>query len=721
MKKDHTINDLISLAETYLPKEHISLIKEAYDYAAKKHEGQFRLSREPYIMHPLEVSIILVSLKQDSFSIIAGLLHDTLEDSNATKDEIKQLFGPDVCYLVEGVTKLGALNFTSEEEHLAENFRKLFLAMAKDLRVVIIKLADRLHNMRTLNFLSKDRQIRMAKETKEIFVPLAHRLGMGSIKWELEDLSFYYLKHEEFQKIKHLVASRREERETYIHNFTKMIEPIAQKVCAHAKILGRPKHFFSIYKKMQAQRCSYEEVYDTLGVRIMVDTLSQCYELFGLIHAKFKPINRRIKDYIAIPKSNLYQSLHTTVIGPEGKNIELQIRTFEMDQIAENGIAAHWRYKEGKAQDKYNADFTWLTQIVETLKEHASPGEHIQNLKLDLFEDEVFIFTPKGDVHCLPKGATPLDFAYKVHTEVGHACTGAKIHGEIVPLDYVLKSGDQIEILASKKQQPKISWLNLVKTHQAKNKIKQWFRKQKVEENLEKGKELLEQTLINAGFVPKFVFNSERFIEIIKRFNQIKAEEFFIQIGLGEILPGIIVKYLVEEESKTKVVSEAEILKDYQPKITKKPAKQGIKVLGASSIMVQFAKCCMPIPYDEIIGFVTKGYGVTIHRKSCKNILNLSGVDRDRIIDVEWEEANLNRNYAMTIVIEAFDRLGILKDVISKITETKTNIIEVKSKTLLKGGNIKTTIVVDVKDLDHFESIKKAIQSVSDVYSVYRV
>lgn len=721
MKKNHSITDLVELVEAYLPEEQVCLIKKAYDYAEKKHSGQFRLSEEPYIIHPLEVSIILAKLKQDASTIAAGLLHDTLEDSNATKEEIKHLFGSDVYHLVEGVTKLGSLNFTSEEEHLAENFRKLFLAMAKDIRVVIIKLSDRLHNMRTLNFLPYDRQIRMAKETKEIFVPLAHRLGMGSIKWELEDLSFYYLKPDEFQKIKQLVASRREERETYINNFVQLIEPIVKKVCGHAKIKGRPKHFFSIFKKMQAQRCSYEEVYDTLGVRIVVDNLSQCYELFGLIHAEFKPINSRIKDYIAMPKSNLYQSLHTTVIGPEGKNVELQIRTFEMDQIAENGIAAHWRYKEGKVQEKYNADFSWLTEIVETLKEQSSPKEYIQNLKLDLFEDEVFIFTPKGDVHSLPKGSTPLDFAYKIHTEIGHSCIGAKIHGEIVPLDYVLKSGDQIEVLTGKQQKPKISWLNIVKTHQAKTKIKQWFKKQKSEENMIKGKEALDQSLINAGFVPKNIIASVLFEDILKRLNLNKPDDLYLQIGLGEILPTLITKYLAEEEAKTKVTTEAELLKDYQQKTDRKTAKQGVKVLGESNILVQFAKCCMPIPYDDIIGFVTKGYGVTVHRKTCKNIINLTLENKERLIDVDWETANLNKHYAVTIVVEAFDRLGILKDIITKITETKTNILEVKSKTLLKGGNIKTTIMIDIKDLAHFESIKKAIQNISDVYSVYRL
>ncbi len=702
----------------YLSEDNQKLIQKAYDYAEKKHQNQFRLSKEPYIIHPLAVALILADLKQDASTISAGLLHDTLEDCDANKEELIELFGDDIYHLVEGVTKLNKLNFTSEEEHLVENFRKLFLAMAKDLRVVVIKLADRLHNMRTLKYLTPERQIRMAKETKEIFAPLAHRLGIGAIKWELEDLAFYYLHPQEFRDIKKLVASKREEREQYINNFVTLIKEIVFTVCTKAYVSGRPKHFFSIYKKMQQQHCSYEKVYDTLGVRIIVENINQCYEILGLIHGRFKPITGRIKDFIAMPKSNMYQSLHTTVIGPEGKNVELQIRTFEMDAVAENGIAAHWRYKEDKTQTKFNADFSWITDIISILKEKDSPGESMQNLKLDLFEDEVFIFTPKGDVQVLPKGATPLDFAYKVHTEIGHTCIGAKVQGEIVPLDYVLKSGDQLEILTSKKSSPKISWLDLVTTHQAKTKIKQWFKKQNFDENLIKGKTALEQSLINEHFSPKEVFNSEDMEIILKKFNLTKLEELYIKIAHTEITPQIFLKYLKEIENKKQGKKDLDLSKII--KTEKKISKGIVKVLGESNIPIQFAKCCTPIPGDDIIGFITKGYGVTVHRQNCKNIINMSKENQPRLIEVTWSDTVNQKNYAFTIVVEAFDRMGLLKDIISKITETKTNIIEIKSKTIHKGGNIRATIVVDIQDFSHFDHLKKSIQSIADVYNVYR-
>lgn len=719
--KESTIQDLIQRAKAYLPPEDLGRIQKAFEFAQKAHCGQCRMSHEPYICHPLEVAITLAELEQDSSTIVAGLLHDTLEDCQVTPEDIQREFGEEIYQLVDGVTKLGKLDFRSEEEHLVENFRKMFLAMAKDLRVILIKITDRLHNMRTLKYLPPDRQQRMARETREIFAPLAHRLGMGSIKWELEDLCFYYLEPEAFQKVKNLVSARREEREFYIQHFIDSIQELVYSVCPDAKIVGRPKHFYSIYKKLIQQKCSFDDLYDTLGVRVIVHDLRECYEIFGLVHSKYKPVSHRIKDFIAMPKSNMYQSLHTTIIGPDGKFLELQIRTVEMDQIAEYGIAAHWKYKEGLPHDKRpDVDFSWLRQILESQDEKASPNEYLQNIKLNLFEDEVFIFTPKGDVQSLPKGAVPLDFAYKIHTEVGHRYTGAKVNGEIVSLDYVLRNGDRVDILTSKVPNPKIHWLNLVKTNQAKNKIKQWFKKQTFQKSIEKGKEALEEDLNQANYVPKEVLVYEKLEDFLTKHHCKKLEDLYFQIGLGEMNPQTVVKYLNELQKPSSDSLESSTVSSKTFGKPRPLSKHGVRVQGATSIDVHFSKCCNPVPGDEIIGFVTKGCGVSIHRKECRNISTLPEEQKARLMEAEWDQHEREKLYPATLIIEAFDRLGLLKDIIGKITETKTNIVEIKSKTIHAGGNAKIELVVDIRDFDHLNELKSIIKGISDVYAIYR-
>lgn len=725
-QKEQIIADLIQLTETYLPPQSIERIQKAYDFANSHHAGQSRMSNQPYISHPLAVACTLAELELDSSTIIAALLHDTIEDCQVTKEEIISHFDEEIYNLVDGVTKLGKLNFHSEEEHLVENFRKMFLAMAKDLRVILIKLADRLHNMRTLKYLSRDKQIKIARETREIFSPLAHRLGMGNIKWELEDLCFYYLEPEEFQTIKNLVAGRRDDREDYIKTFVNGIKTLVEPVCPNAKVIGRPKHFYSIYKKLLKQKCTYDDLYDTLGVRIIVSTIKECYEIFGLVHSKYKPVSHRIKDFIAMPKSNMYQSLHTTVIGPEGKFVEIQIRTFEMDLIAENGIAAHWKYKEGQStQKKPDVDFSWLRQIIDSQNEKSSPIEYLQDLKLNLFEDEVFIFTPKGDVQILPKDSTPLDFAYKIHTEIGHRCIGAKVNGEIVNLDYVLQNGDRIDILTTKIPNPKLHWLNIVHTNQAKAKIKQWFKKQLAQETIERGKTLLEEALKEAHSTLKEFVSHEKFDEFLTKHHSKKIEEIYTQIAVGELSFQAIIKFLHIHDKKIDTTDSGAISSDLLQGVTiapktKKTSGNGIKVLGYSNVEVHMAKCCDPLPGDAIIGFITKGYGVSVHRKECRNILSLTPELQKRLMEVEWDLQQKDMTYPVTLTIEAFDRIGLLKDIINKVSELKTNILNINSKTNKQDGNVRVELTIEILNFKHLNEVKASIKNISDVYNIYR-
>lgn len=719
MKNVYTLIYLQDRIRQYMSEASLQLVTRAYEFAKKAHEGQTRLSGEPFIHHPLAVACILAELEQDPPTVSAALLHDTVEDSGITPEQVTKVFGEDICRLVEGVTKLGQLSFESKEEEQAENFRKMFLAMAKDLRVVIIKLADRLHNMRTLKYMTPEKQQRIARETREIFSPLAHRLGMWTLKWELEDLAFYYLQPTEFQTIKKQVSSRREEREQYVEKLLNVLHHlIVENANIPAKISGRPKHFYSIYKKLTAQNLTFDELYDTLGVRIIVDTLRECYEVLGLVHTQYRPLSGRFKDYIAMPKSNMYQSLHTTVIGPEGKPVEIQIRTRDMHAVAESGIAAHWRYKEGDSRTNFDGDFAWLRQILESERERETPGDFLQNLKLDLFIDEVFIFTPKGDVQVLPKGASPLDFAYKIHTEIGHCTVGAKVNSQIVPLAYTLQSGDRLEILTSKTPNPKLDWLRFVHTRHAKAKIKQWFKKQDQQKTVARGREKLEKLLVFMGYVPKEVLHKDRLEKLLFGLHLSREEELYIQVAEGEISAkslSPILQTVLEKVAAPQTVPVLPLRSSNRPK-----SGLPIAVMGETGVMVSLAKCCTPVIGDAIVGYVTIGHGVSIHRTECKNILGLFEEEKMRVVDVEWTEEN-HSCFATTLQIDAFDRIGILQDLIQRITDTRINIQEVKTKTYKTGGRMRATIRIDVSDLQVLHKLKNSLSQVNDVFSVTRV
>ena len=714
MKTIKTYPDLLKKAQEYLPLSDIDLISKAYTYALNAHEGQVRKSGDPYISHPVEVAYILAELEQDASCICAGLLHDVVEDTPITGEDLALEFGDNIRQLVEGVTKLGKIYFDSKEEQQAENFRKMFIAMAKDIRVVIIKLADRLHNMKTLKHLSPEKRGIIARETRDIFAPLAHRLGMWSVKWELEDLCFYHLQYEDFQEIKKLVASRREERERYVDQFITRIQVLLEKNQLNARVAGRPKHFYSIYKKLVSQELNFDELYDTLGIRVILPSIRECYEALGLVHSVFKPINGRFKDYIAMPKSNLYQSLHTTVIGPEGKPVEVQIRTTEMHQIAEYGIAAHWRYKEGGTQ-KFDADFSWLRQILENEEEKSAAKEFLQNLKVDLFIDEVFAFSPKGAVHVLPKGACPVDFAYRIHTEIGHCCTGAKVNGHIVPLHYILQSGDRVEILTSKKQNPNIDWLQFVHTGQAKTKIKQWHKKEHAKDNIQKGKLKLDKVLLVSGYIPKEVLVKETLEKLLHHFSLSDLEDLYLGVSQGDISTKDVVSVLDTLTQKPPTEPEIKL----SAKKIYGDSTHDIIVLGEANVMTALAKCCNPLPGDPIVGYITLGYGVSIHRGDCPQVLHMDEAHKARLVSTEWGNTQ-KKVYTALIQVEAFDRIGILKDILNSVSETKTNIIEVKTKSSAKGGSMRAAIVVEIKDLKHLHQVRQSISMVADVLSVRR-
>ncbi len=719
MKSPSTDEELWTKLKTYLPDVSIQEVQKAYAFAQKAHQGQLRQSGDPYITHPVQVACILADLQQDTATLCAGLLHDTMEDSGVTAETLTQEFGEDVYTLVEGVTKLNKFSFESKEEAQAENFRKMFLAMARDIRVVIIKLADRLHNMRTLKFVPADKQKRIAKVTRDIFSPLAHRLGMWHVKWELEDLTFYYLQYDEFQEIKRLVAAKRGEREGYVKEFITELEALLNDQHIPAKITGRPKHFYSIYKKLITQELSFDELYDALGVRVIVPDIRGCYETLGAVHSAFKPINGRFKDYIAMPKSNMYQSLHTTVIGPKGKPVEVQIRTNDMDQIAEYGVAAHWRYKEGKNVNKFDADFAWLRQIIDQHQEKTAPADFLHDLKIDLFIDEVFAFTPKGEVQTLPRGATPIDFAYKIHTEIGHRCIGAKVNGHIVPLDYTLKSGDRVEILTSKKAQPRIDWLQFIHTGQAKNRIKQWYKRQNAEDNIQKGKIKLDKVLLVSGLVPKEVLTKSCIELILNKVHLNTLEEVYLHIAQGDLSVKDVADVI--QSTVPQPVDIEPILPIPPPEKLQKTTLNDIQVLGEDNVMAHIAKCCTPIPGEAIIGFITMGYGVSIHRSDCKQILNMDPTHQARVVEAKWTTQVSRQLYTATLRIEAFDRMGILKDILNTISETKTNIQEVKTKTVSKGGKMRATITFEIRDIKHLNHVRNAIASIADVLSIIRV
>lgn len=709
----------------------MNMVDKAYNLAFEAHKEQKRDSGEPYIIHPIEVATILAELGMDTSTIVAGLLHDVIEDTEYTYDDIKNLFGEEVANLVSGVTKITKMEYKSKEEQQADNFRKMLLAMADDIRVIIIKLADRLHNMRTLKYRKKEKQKKTAMETLDIYAPLAHRLGISKIKWELEDLSFRYLHEEEYYDLVKQVAEKRTEREIYIKKIIEDMYNKLEEAGIDSDIDGRPKHFFSIYKKMVTKNKSIEQIFDLTAIRVLVNTVKDCYEVLGIVHTIYKPIPGRFKDYIAMPKPNMYQSLHTTVIGPQGKTFEIQIRTFEMHRTAEYGIAAHWKYKEGDnngetKEKNFESKLVWLRDMLEFQKETADAQEFIEGFKIDLFTDEIFLFTPKGVVIDLPNGATPIDFAYRIHTDIGNKCVGAKVNGKIVPLDYKLKTGEIVEVLTSNNAKgPNMDWLNIAKSNQAKSKIRSWFKKAKKEENISKGKELFEKELKKQGVHFADIAKGETYEKFVKRNNINGMDDLYALIGLGAIsASSFIWKLKDENQSKDEKVIEENTNKIIEDNISKAQRNKidqtvGITVKGVDNLMIRFAKCCNPVPGDDIMGYITKGRGISVHRADCGNLKNLIMEDGDKVVDVSWGTSN-GRAYIAEIQVKAEDRSGLLTDIMGIISELNLQLNALNAKSA-KGSMAYVNIKVKIDTVELLKDLMKKIRHLKGIIDVYRV
>ena len=709
----------------------MDMVDKAYNLAFEAHKEQKRDSGEPYIIHPIEVATILAELGMDTSTIVAGLLHDVIEDTEYTYDDIKNLFGEEVANLVSGVTKITKMEYKSKEEQQADNFRKMLLAMADDIRVIIIKLADRLHNMRTLKYRKKEKQKKTAMETLDIYAPLAHRLGISKIKWELEDLSFRYLHEEEYYDLVKQVAEKRTEREIYIKKIIEDMYNKLEEAGIDSDIDGRPKHFFSIYKKMVTKNKSIEQIFDLTAIRVLVNTVKDCYEVLGIVHTIYKPIPGRFKDYIAMPKPNMYQSLHTTVIGPQGKTFEIQIRTFEMHRTAEYGIAAHWKYKEGDnngetKEKNFESKLVWLRDMLEFQKETADAQEFIEGFKIDLFTDEIFLFTPKGVVIDLPNGATPIDFAYRIHTDIGNKCVGAKVNGKIVPLDYKLKTGEIVEVLTSNNAKgPNMDWLNIAKSNQAKSKIRSWFKKAKKEENISKGKELFEKELKKQGVHFADIAKGETYEKFVKRNNINGMDDLYALIGFGAIsASSFIWKLKDENQSKDEKVIEENTNKIIEDNISKAQRNKidqtvGITVKGVDNLMIRFAKCCNPVPGDDIMGYITKGRGISVHRADCGNLKNLIMEDGDKVVDVSWGTSN-GRAYIAEIQVKAEDRSGLLTDIMGIISELNLQLNALNAKSA-KGSMAYVNIKVKIDTVELLKDFMKKIRHLKGIIDVYRV
>ncbi|MCY7617566.1 bifunctional (p)ppGpp synthetase/guanosine-3',5'-bis(diphosphate) 3'-pyrophosphohydrolase [Bacillus pumilus] len=726
-----TAQQVIDKAREYLPAEHIQFIEQAYEYAENAHKEQYRKSGEPYIIHPIQVAGILVDLEMDPSTIAGGFLHDVVEDTDVTLQDLKEHFNEEVAMLVDGVTKLGKIKYKSQEEQQAENHRKMFVAMAQDIRVILIKLADRLHNMRTLKHLPQEKQRRISNETLEIFAPLAHRLGISKIKWELEDTALRYLNPQQYYRIVNLMKRKRAEREEYLDEVVNEVKDRVSEVNIKAEFSGRPKHIYSIYRKMVLQNKQFNEIYDLLAVRILVDSIKDCYAVLGIIHTCWKPMPGRFKDYIAMPKPNMYQSLHTTVIGPKGDPLEVQIRTVEMHEIAEYGIAAHWAYKEGKesAESTEEAVFqkklSWFREILEFQNESTDAEEFMESLKIDLFSDMVFVFTPKGDVIELPSGSVPIDFSYRIHSEIGNKTIGAKVNGKMVTLDHKLKTGDIIEILTSKHSYgPSQDWVKLAQTSQAKHKIRQFFKKQRREENVEKGRELVEKEIKNLEFDVKDILTAENLQKVADKFNFSNEEDMYAAVGYNGITALQVANRLTEKERKQRDQEEQEKTVQEVTVESKtyhgKKREAGVRVKGIDNLLVRLSKCCNPVPGDSIVGFITKGRGVSVHRDDCPNVK--TGEAQERLIPVEWEHEQPARNrkeYNVEIEILGYDRRGLLNEVLQAVNETKTNISSVSGKS---DRNKVATIhmAIFIQNINHLHKVVERIKQIKDIYSVRR-
>ena len=690
----------------------MSLVKKAYRYSVKAHREQKRYSGEPYTSHLLEVAKILVDLELDVITIAAGILHDIIEDTDTSLSTIKEEFDEEITMLVNGVTKLSRISFKTQEEQQAENFRKMFLAMAEDVRVILIKLADRLNNMRTLQYIPPQRRLKIAQETLEIYVPIANRLGISRIQWELEDLSLRYLEPMKYRAVVSRIAKNRLEREKYVESIKEIIQKELQNVNIEAEIHGRPKNIYSIYKKMEEGKKDFFQIYDLIAIRIICNSVRDCYAVLGLLHSIWKPMPGRFKDYIAMPKSNMYQSLHTTVITSKGEPLEIQIRTWEMHKTAESGIAAHWKYKEKvdlKKDKKLEDRLSWLRQILEWQTDLKDPKEFMENLKIGLFQDEVFIFTPKGDVKILPLGSTPVDFAYLIHTDVGHRCVGAKVNKKIVPLNYKMKSGDIVEILTSKSSRgPSRDWLKIAKTSGAKNRIRIWFKKEMREENIQKGKELFEKEMekYKIESSPEF---TKKLKEASIELGFTELESMFENIGYGKLTPYQVLSKIIPQEKISPVISLIKV---------KKRIDQGIRVQGINDMMIRFSRCCNPVPGDEIIGYITRGRGVSIHKADCSNV-DFVSAEKDRLVKVEWMKTE-ELFYPVKIKIIADDRPNLVSDIMLIFSSLKITVSAVNARTD-KNNIANIDVTISITNLDQLQQIIQKIKKIKSVLTVKRV
>lgn len=732
--KTYTADDVLAMCKEYMNETHIKFIEKAIYFATYAHKEQIRKSGEAYIVHPIQVAGILAELKLDPDTIATGFLHDVVEDTGFSIDDIEYEFGKDVAFLVEGVTKLGKIKYKSHAEQQAENHRKMLLAMANDLRVIMVKLADRLHNLRTLKFHKPEKQRMIAEETLEIYAPLAHRLGMNKIKWELEDTSLRYLNPQQYYRIVNLMNSKRDEREEYINTTIENIKEATKDLEIDAVIYGRPKHIYSIYRKMKDQKKQFSEIYDLLAIRVLVDSIKDCYAVLGAIHTKWKPMPGRFKDYIAIPKANMYQSIHTTVIGPGGRPVEIQIRTFEMHQVAEYGVAAHWAYKEGNKEkvtnDPLQKQLDWFKDLIELQNETKDAKDFMNSVKEDIFGDKVYVFTPKGDVSELPLGSGPLDFAYNIHTEVGNKTVGAKVNNKIVPLNYQLKTGDIVEVLTSANSfGPSRDWINLVFTTRAKNKIKRFFKLQDRDENIIKGRELLEKQITELGFNFKDFMTKQGMKDIATRFNFGTEEDLFAAIGFGEISYQTVANKMTEKARREiedqKVVETA--FEKTTPQGQKKESQKmkirhegGVVIEGVDNLLIRLSRCCNPVPGDDIVGYITKGRGISVHRKDCPNV-QVPENEQSRLIEVDWEDtANTSQQYDTELVVEGYNRNGLLNEVLNVINSTTKSLNSVNGK--VDANKIATISVnIGIMNTQQLDFIVDKIKQIPDVYSVRRV